>query len=430
MKKIAFSVGLVAAGAASLQIATAQGMNSMQAFKDWSLSGTLRGFYDDNYTTAPDGPDKRGSGGFQFSPAFSLNVPLSQTQFGLQYIYGLYYYQDREDHGGRPIDQTHQANLWVNHSFTQAWQASAQDSFVYAQEPDLAKDSGFALRTSGSYLRNNGSVKVDTQWTDLLGSEIGYQNTLYYYEAHPKGAVSATPDYDGLLSRMEHLAWLQASWQALPDVKALIGYQYGQVNYTADHLLAPAYKFRSDSRDSRSHYGYLGVEYNPWDNLTVALKGGIQYVDFYNAPAGQSDSTVSPYVDLSGTYTYLPGSYVQIGFTQERNASAVAGSTLGGGEVLDEESSTVYGSVNHQFTTQLVGSLIGRVQNSDMHGGAFDGQTETWYSAGINLSYSFTQHLSAEIGYNFDKLDSSAALTAAGQSYTRNRAYVGITAVY
>jgi Putative beta-barrel porin 2 len=437
MKKLALSVGLIAAGASSLQAADTSGMNSMQTSKIWSLSGTLRGFYDDNYNTAPDGtPSKRGSGGFELSPSFSLNLPLDQTDLGLQYTYGLYYYQDREEHGGRPVDQTHQFNLWANHSFTQALQASVQDSFVYGQEPDLASSGGFPLRTSGDYLRNDGAVKLETQWTDLLGTELGYENTLYYYEAH---GPAPTPDYDGLLSRMEHLAWLNLTWQVLPDIKAFVGYQYGQINYTAPGAAGGRFgtigghPYNPDNRDNRSHFVYAGVQYNPWDNLTLALKAGAQYADYYNALPGQSDSTVSPYVDLSGTYTYLPGSYIQLGFTQSRNASSLAGTELGGNsEILDEESSTVYGSINHQFTPQLVGSVIGRLQYSTMHGGGsvYDGEAERWYSVGLNLTYSFNQHLSAEIGYNFDKLDSSAQLTAAGQSYTRNRAYVGVTAMY
>src|SRR5271163_1833552 len=108
MKKIAVSVGLVAVGTASLQAAYTLGSDSMQTSKVWSLSGSLRGFYDDNYNTAPPGPLKRGSYGFEVSPSISLNLPLDQTDIGARYTYGLYYYQDRESQGQDPIDQTHQ----------------------------------------------------------------------------------------------------------------------------------------------------------------------------------------------------------------------------------------------------------------------------------------------------------------------------------
>jgi hypothetical protein len=61
-----------------------------------------------------------------------------------------------------------------------------------------------------------------------------------------------------------------------------------------------------------------------------------------------------------------------------------------------------------------------------LEGGSNNDSVETWYSFGLNLAYQFNEHLSTEIGYNFDDLDS----TVAGQNYKRNRAYIGVTATY
>jgi hypothetical protein len=424
MKKFITSVGLMAVGAASLKADYAPGLNSMETSKIWSVSGTLRGFYDDNYNTAPNGaPNKRGSGGFEVSPSLSLNVPLDQTELGLRYTYGLYYYQDREDNNQNPVDQTHQVDLWVNHAFNESWSGTVQDTFVSAQEPDLFT-GGVPQRVSGNNIENIGTAKLDTQWTQLLGSELGYQNTFWDYSQ--SGGTAAAPSYAGLLDQVDHLAWLNLTWQVLPTTVAYIGYQYGQDNYTGNEPIGGV--FVSKNRDSRSHYGYLGLKYTPLDNLVFALKGGIQYVDFYNPPAGlpSTDST-TPYVDFSTTYTYLPGSYVQVGFTQTRNASSVATPNLAGTSITeDEESSTIYASVNHQFTPKLTGSAIGRVQRSTLEGGLNNDSVETWYSFGLNLAYQFNQHLSTEIGYNFDDLDSQVP----GQNYKRNRAYLGVTATY
>src|ERR1039458_6264335 len=82
IKKLFVSVGLIAAGTASLQGAYAPDWNSMDASM-WSVSGTLRGFYDDNYETAANGT-KRGSFGFELSPELEFNVPLQQTELGMQ----------------------------------------------------------------------------------------------------------------------------------------------------------------------------------------------------------------------------------------------------------------------------------------------------------------------------------------------------------
>src|SRR5271170_552413 len=114
MKKLIVSLGLAAAGTAGLHADYAPGLNSMQTTKIWSVSSTLRGFYDDNYTTSPNG-QKQGSAGFEVSPSLSLNVPLQQTEIGVRYTYGMYYYQERQNQGNDPIDQTHQVDLWVDH---------------------------------------------------------------------------------------------------------------------------------------------------------------------------------------------------------------------------------------------------------------------------------------------------------------------------
>src|SRR5690348_14051323 len=104
MKKLFVSVGLIAAGTVGLQAAYAPGLDSMAASKIWSVSGTLRGFYDDNYTTAASGPN-RGSFGFEVSPQLDLNVALQQTELGMRYTYGAYYYVERENLGQNPWDQ-------------------------------------------------------------------------------------------------------------------------------------------------------------------------------------------------------------------------------------------------------------------------------------------------------------------------------------
>jgi uncharacterized protein (PEP-CTERM system associated) len=97
-----------------------------------------------------------------------------------------------------------------------------------------------------------------------------------------------------------------------------------------------------------------------------------------------------------------------------------------GGITLDEQSTLVYGSINHNITPKLLATLIGQIQFSTYNGGSINGDTETLYSAGVNLNYNFTEHVSAEIGYNFDHDDS----TVAGRSYFRHRVYVGVTGTY
>ena len=74
MKKIVASVGLVTLSASALQTAIAQDVTAPDASKPWSVSATLRGFYDDNPGTVPNDISvaNRESFGFEISPAAAL----------------------------------------------------------------------------------------------------------------------------------------------------------------------------------------------------------------------------------------------------------------------------------------------------------------------------------------------------------------------
>ena len=128
-------------------------------------------------------------------------------------------------------------------------------------------------------------------------------------------------------------------------------------------------------------------------------------------------------------YTYLPGSYAQLGFTQTENATDQVGYSANGsnGNVsLFTESSTLYASINQKLTPKLMGTVIGRWQHSIYNGGLYNNQADDYYSFGLNLSYSFNPHFSAEAGYNLDNLSSQIP----GNNYTRNRVYLGVSATY
>jgi hypothetical protein len=445
MRKFFVSVGLIAAGTASLQAAYAPDWNSTSASM-WSLSGTLRGFYDDNYNTVPSGPSKRGSLGFEVSPSFSLNLPLQQTEFGLRYTYGLYYYQDRETLGENPIDQTHQFDLWVDHAFSERWQARVQDSFVVGQEPELIDpNTSVTTRTEGNNISNTGTLTLNTIWTRLFSTVLGYQNSFYDYEnsgatINPDGSVNPSPA--GLMNRIEQSVWLNLQWQVRPETMVLVGGNFGLVNYTGDEPIAyfspfpydpnTSILYHSSDRDSRSYIGYLGFQHAFLPNLSVNAQGGFQYTETYNDPL--SSPSLAPYAVMSATYTYAPGSYAQIGFTELQSATDEIIPDASGRITQDQESSTVYASINHKLTSKLVGSVIGRWQHSVYNGGFYNNQASDYYSLGVNLSYSFNQHFSVDAGYNFDDVVSqtpgNTVSQISGNGYTRNRIYLGVTAAY
>jgi hypothetical protein len=454
MKKFLVPASIAALSAVSLHAQTtattyAPDITAMDASKIWAVSGTLRGFYDSNYNTSHI---SQGSWGFEFSPSLSLLVPLQQTEIGLKYTYGLYYYAYRAHQNSNPIDQSHEADLWIDHAFTERVQGKVQDTFTYSQEPQLASTpTALPYRTQDNSIQNLGTVSLHNEWTGLFSTDLSYANTLVQYansgttEAGLLAAAGLGPgapqtaSLAGYLNMIGQTISLNLNYQFRPDLSFLVGYQFGLNRYTANEPIgiifvhgAPLMPFRfynSSNLDSYSNYGYAGGNYQISGNLQASLAAGIQYIDNYDLPSGisQDETSLEPYVNLAITYTYLPGDYIQGGFTEQASTSNSPNPNQSTGSLTTyQQTSVLYASLNHQITPFLLGSLIGRWQDGIYHGGASDGESQMWYSFGFNLSYSFTQHWSADLGYNFDYVTAAAGL----QSYNRSRVYLGATAAF
>jgi hypothetical protein len=171
----------------------------------------------------------------------------------------------------------------------------------------------------------------------------------------------------------------------------------------------------------------VGADIDLLANLRFEGQAGVQYFDYYNSGTGTSSAQteVDPYADVSLTYTYLPGSYAQLGFTEKQIATDVA--AVNNGQVTQgEQASTIYGSINQKITSKLTGTLIGSYQYATFSQGGDSGEKDNYYGFGLNLNYAFNRHFSAEVGYNYDDLQSDIA----NRGYSRNRVYLGVTAAY
>jgi Putative beta-barrel porin 2 len=426
MKKLFVSAGLAAIGAANLHAADeyAPDVSAMDASRVWSVSGTLRGFYDNNYTTSPT---PAYSWGFEFSPSISIIVPLQQTELGLRYTYGLYWYQSRERQGANPIDQTHSLNLWVDHAFSESWEGKIQDAFLYGQDPALtANGSPFPYRVQSSYIQNTGTASVHTELSALFSTDLSYQNYyIHYLDSNGPASLAS------FLNQLDNTIFLNLNYQYLPDLSFLVGYQFTLNQFTANEIVSStiAGNYVSDNLNSYQNTFYVGGNYSGNENLKASAQVGFTYVNNYNLPSfsTQSPDSWQPYANLALTYTYLPGSYAQLGFTESVGTSDSPSPTANGGSITTyQQTSVLYGTINHKITPDLTASLVARWQYGVYHGGANDGEAQPWYSVGLNLSYRLNMYLSVEAGDNYDYV----AWTSALPGYRRNVSYLGITAAY
>ncbi|HWX19186.1 MAG TPA: outer membrane beta-barrel protein [Candidatus Binatia bacterium] len=456
MNKIVASVGMVALGASGIQTASAQqSMDISRPAKPWSVSATLRGFYDDNSATLPDNAplatgQHRSSFGFEVSPSAALNWAVDTTTFNLGILYSMRYYENKPPTSTDHIDQDFTFNLSLTHAFSERYQGSVSDSFVIGQEPDtLRAGNTFATfqRISGDNIRNYGALSFDAQLTPRFGASLGYDNAYYDYAAtgaSPGGApdpqnplsigsVIASPS--GVLDRIENGVHVEGLWAVQPQTKALVGYRFRDVDYTGNEIIGgdiipgpilvnPVF---SKNRDFREQYLYVGGMHNFRPDLNGSLRLGASYTDYYND--SNASASYTPFVEASLRWTYATDSYVEGGFNYDRSATDQVGLLATGGVAnftLDQEAATIFATVNHRITPKVFASLTGQFQNSLYNGGAANNQSEQYYLMGLNLEYRFTPNFAADVGYNYDKLDSSIL----NRSFDRNRIYIGLTASY
>lgn len=439
MKKLVASVGLAALGASSLQVAYGQAVATASSQKPWSVSATLRGFYDDNINSTST--DKQHSLGVEVSPAGTFAMSTEQTVLSLGYVYSVKDDDKKQINADSHYDQDHTLNAALTHNFNEKDQLNITDSFVVGQEPDMLR-AGNTFSSyqyvSGYNFRNYGTITFDGKATRLLGYEVGYDNAYYDYADTTQTIGddgNVIPSNAGTLNRLEHGVHLEARWEVQPETFGVLGFRFRETDYTGDQPIAgPAFSpgsgtVMSDQRNSRTYAPYVGVIHTFTPELTGSLDIGANYADYFNDPTTQGDW--SPYVSLSGKYNYGPESYVSVGFTHDRNSTSITSPNALANNTFqvteDQESSTIFASLNHRFTSKIYGSVIAQMQSSTFNGGAVDNESEQYYLAGLDLEYRFNMHFAGHVGYNFDHLEAPAAV---GGSWNRNRVYLGVTATY
>lgn len=423
MKRVVAAAGVCAVGVAGLYGQNVTGLSAQEASKWWNVSGSLRGFYDDNSLNAPKGQEEE-SFGIEFSPGVSVNIPRDQTLLSASYRFTMNYYEARPNHN---IDQDHDFSLRLNHRFTERYQLTLKENFIYSDAPEVLDEDGaqttFNRRQDSSGFRNAVDVAFNARLQPTTGVELGYKNNLRDYSESGVGSLSA------LLDQVEHQFRLDGQWFPAKSTIAFVGYQLGLVDYTSSDLLAPLgtggildpSELLPEERNTRSHYLYVGGQREFSRQLQGAARMGIQYADYYNA----DETSLSPYIDLTGTYTYLPGSTARMGFTVQRNPTD-NGVGSDGSLTKDQLSASTYASLNHRVTPRIYAGITGRYQYSVFNGGEFDGDAEQYFTLDLNSSYKIRESLFAEAGYVYTHLASDRP----GVPFDRNRVYIGIRAIF
>lgn len=442
MKKIIVSAGLATVSAVGLQAVDAPGLTRIQTAKWWSVSAALRGFYDGNPLVQHSSVDYDGSWGLEITPSVSANFPREQTYVGMSLEYAGRWFENRSD---REWDHNLTTALKLDHKFSPRYNARMDEVFTWAYEPTVLERGGVItapvqLRTATSGVRNRVGLGFTALLTEQLGVNVGFTHLWYDYfndksdvigPSNPLGLGSLA----AVLNRMEYYPSIDLRYQARENLVALAGYQFGWVDYTSSDPLAglydpntgSTYLIPGDIRSYKTHYMYLGAEYNISTVLSAAGRVGASYTRFDDL----TDANAwNPYVDGSLTYQYLPGSQITAGVRYQPSVTdvSVPGLSIDSLKKITagSEAFVLYSQVSHRITPKLTGRLLGTLQHVKFNGGFYDGDVDWLFLVGANLNYQFNQFLSAEVGYNYDRLDSDIG----GRGFTRNRGYVGVRATY
>ena len=415
MKKIIASAGLAAVGAAGLQAQNYGDLTPEQAQKRWSVSAAVRGFYDDNYTTRPSGPLKADSLGFEVSPSAHVNLPLETSFFGLSYIYSALYYEDRDEDNW---DQSHDVRLTFDHRFSERYRLNLRDQFVYSVEPTLLSQQGTVtvpLRAEAEGIHNRALLTFDAELTRQWALRLSYANDYYDYQDSGPGSYSA------LLDRVEHAIRIDPRYIVSPSTTAFAGYQFGYADYLSSEFIGPGVV--GEDRTTLSHTFYVGAEHQFTSQLSVEGRAGAKYRDYTEL----NQDHLGPYVDATGTYNYLPGSYVKLGVKYDNNATDVAFVGTDPSDVtLDQDTTTGYLSVNHRITALMTAGLLAQYQHSVYNGGPTDGDSDDYLTLALNVAYKLHKNWSVEASYYLDNLWSDID----GREFNRNRLFAGARFTY
>lgn len=389
----------------------------------------MRGFYDDNITTAWNNVNKRDSYGVEIAPSLSLNKVTDQTYFGADYRYGMKWYSNPDTVIGQ-VEHSHQFDGKIDHKFSEQQKLSLYDSFVVSQEPAIISGNNptaTPLKINGSNIRNNGGIKYDQDLSEQLGFTIEYSNQFYDYKSKNTGIPAG--GYSARLDRTIHQPGGDLRYRVNPDTEARLGYFFTDTLFTSKDVLDntgpnPIYpKFR----DSQAHTVFLGVDHTFNPQLTGSLRGGAMMVSYQN----QNNSKVrtNPYVDGSLSYRYQEGCNAQVGVRHTRVATDMTGTFQVGNNqplTMDSEATVGYVSINHAITEKLLGSLMLSHQASTFRGGSLNNQSEAYTALTSSMSFEINKFVSLEGGYNYDLLSTDVA----ARSYHRNYGWIGIKASY
>lgn len=374
--------------------------------------------YDDNIFTEENNPVAQWK--FVIEPKLDIHILRELTYLGLSYQYSLQYYEDRTP----DTDQSHDFGLIFNHKFSDRVEVRLRDLFRKMQEPEVVEatvaEGIQGERVVTRRLRNDRdynvlSPAVTVTITPKVNATVAYENIWVNYE---------DPDVSITGDRVANTGSVSASYILSTTTYLTAFYRYQDNNYKYDELKV----------DSTSDFATLGVTHQFSPTLTGSVQAGAEWRAFADYTRTTADGTeeritgqkqTAPYINASVRAPLSQTLSTELGYTYRIEETTE-------GAFLSQELQSVYLGISQSFTDRF-----SAVFNATFDFGTFftdearfpdiasDFQEQTLLFA-IVFRYEIKANWHAEVGWRFTDADSDFA----GNSYRRNRTFIGVSAIF
>lgn len=282
----------------------------------------------------------------------------------------------------RPGDESllgHSLSARLAHSFSADSNVDVTALYNITENPESLL-AGIPVSTDQSFKR----AQLDGRFTTAVGPKTALTTKYRFVDfAYDDASLGAS------LDRSENLLGLEGSFALLPETKLVGEYRFQSIGYdTAGNL-----------KDKVSNFFMAGADYNPSKELLLSGRVGVEDRQRDSAP----DET-SPYVELSGRYTYAQDSFLSGGYVYTMEESSDVA------RFLDSKVSRFFTNVQHRLTGTVSASGSVTYTPSQLQGrGTQRDVDEDTTRFGLSLFWQPNKNLTVAANYDVDEVNSDDA---------------------
>ena len=239
--------------------------------------------------------------------------------------------------------------------------------------------------------------------------------TSYYHDFLTEQRLNTDPaySYENYLDRQDVNGGVDVGYDVGRKTYLVVGYRYGR----QDQFIGPNAAntaFTDSPYDSSYHRILVGIEGSPVSWLKIAALGGPEIRSWADGtPAGFDRNRQLYWVDASATLMPDKNDSIVVMFRRFEQPAFSSQSVY--------EDITYGATWKHKFNDHWMANAGFQLYIGDWQEPV--NRNDWIYTPGAGLSYTYNQHLSAELSWSYDLIDSKVSTSAPGASFADSREY-------